>query len=76
MHGDAVAHRQHVIPSSSLGLQFFYECYIFDALTVDELTVDKLTVQQSCSEGAGPVFCPLKILYLPPYDDDFPVHFD
>ena len=49
MHGDAVSHRQHAIRSSSLGLQFFYECYIFDALTVDELTVDKLTVQQSCN---------------------------
>ena len=70
MHGDAVAHRQHVIPSSSLRLQFFYECYILDALTVDELTFDKLTVQQSCSvvetgrracilPSKDPVFAPL-----------------
>jgi len=72
MHGDAVSHRQHAIRSSSLGLQFFYECYIFDALTVDELTVDKLTVQQSCSvveTGCRACICP-------PKNNDLPVHFD
>ena len=75
MHDDAISHRQHAIRSSPLGLQFFYECYILDALTVDELTVDeltvdKLTVQQSCSvvetgrmafilPSKDPVFAPL-----------------
>ena len=45
MHGDAAVHRQHAFPSSSaLVLQFLYEYYIFDALTVDELTA-----QKSCS---------------------------
>ena len=72
MHGDAVSHRQHAIRSSSLGLQFFYECYIFDALTVDELTVDKLTAQQSCSvvkTGRSACICAHK-------NKDFPVPFD
>ena len=71
MHGDAVSHRQHALRSSSLGLQFFYECYILDALTVDELSVDKLTVQQSCSvveTGRSTCICP-------PKNNDLPVHF-
>ena len=57
MQGDAAVHRQQAIPSSALVLQFFYEYYIFDALTVDELTV-----QQSCSNvvetGRSACICP------------------
>jgi len=72
MHGDAAAHRLHAIPTSALVLQFFYECYILNALAVDELTVDALTAQQSCSvvkTGRSACICAHK-------NKDFPVPFD